>query len=435
MNFIIHRGTHEIGGSCVEVRSKKSRIVIDIGMPLVKEGGEKFEFRDYEKLPGPELVKQKTLPDIPGFYEWDKESKIIDGMFISHPHIDHYGFFRYLRKDICFYLGEAAKKLIDLSVIFTPTKGKIHKYKSVESGKNFSCGDFTITPYLMDHSGFDSYTFLVGADGKKLLYSGDFRETGRKSGVFKWFLNNAPENIDALLLEGTMLGRKPEVYKTEQDIEKKTVELVKKTNNIVFLDLSPQNIDRLVSFYKASLRTKRTFVIDVYAANILDALKDSARLPYPSLDYKNIRVCFPNSLCKRLKKYGHEKLFYRFRKYKITKEEISKQRKKIMMLVRSSMLTYLTHIENIEGATLIYSIWKGYLKEDREKKLLDFINRKNMKFYHIHTSGHASIETLKKVVQKLKPKTIVPIHTFYPSDYDILGNNIHQIADGEKYEV
>lgn len=59
MNIIIYRGSHEIGGSCVEVRSRKSRIVIDIGMPLVKEGGEKFEFRNYEKLPGPELVKQK----------------------------------------------------------------------------------------------------------------------------------------------------------------------------------------------------------------------------------------------------------------------------------------------------------------------------------------------------------------------------------------
>ena len=37
MKIIIHRGTHEIGGSCVEIRSKKSRILIDIGMPLVKK--------------------------------------------------------------------------------------------------------------------------------------------------------------------------------------------------------------------------------------------------------------------------------------------------------------------------------------------------------------------------------------------------------------
>jgi ribonuclease J len=39
MKIIIHRGTHEIGGSCVEIQSKKSRILIDIGTPLVKKDG------------------------------------------------------------------------------------------------------------------------------------------------------------------------------------------------------------------------------------------------------------------------------------------------------------------------------------------------------------------------------------------------------------
>ena len=42
MKIIIHRGTHEIGGSCVEIQSKKSRILIDIGMPLVKKDGDRF---------------------------------------------------------------------------------------------------------------------------------------------------------------------------------------------------------------------------------------------------------------------------------------------------------------------------------------------------------------------------------------------------------
>jgi len=58
-----------------------------------------------------------------------------------------------------------------------------------------------------------------------------------------------------------------------------------------------------------------------------------------------------------------------------------------------------------------------------------------MKFYTIHTSGHASIETLKKVVEKLKPESIIPIHTFYPDQYKIFGLNIQQISDSERYEV
>lgn len=58
MKIIIHRGTHEIGGSCVEIQSKKSRILIDIGMPLVKKDGDRFDFREYENMPGPELERK-----------------------------------------------------------------------------------------------------------------------------------------------------------------------------------------------------------------------------------------------------------------------------------------------------------------------------------------------------------------------------------------
>ncbi len=58
-----------------------------------------------------------------------------------------------------------------------------------------------------------------------------------------------------------------------------------------------------------------------------------------------------------------------------------------------------------------------------------------MKFYAIHTSGHANIETLKKVVEKLKPESIIPIHTFYPDKYKILSNNVHQIEDSKFFKL
>ena len=57
-----------------------------------------------------------------------------------------------------------------------------------------------------------------------------------------------------------------------------------------------------------------------------------------------------------------------------------------------------------------------------------------MKFYQIHTSGHAEIDTLKKVVKKLKPGKIIPIHTFHPDKYDGLFNRkIEQVSDGEVF--
>ena len=34
MKLTIHRGTHEVGGNCVEVNSGTTRIILDVGLPL-----------------------------------------------------------------------------------------------------------------------------------------------------------------------------------------------------------------------------------------------------------------------------------------------------------------------------------------------------------------------------------------------------------------
>ena len=293
----------------------------------------------------------------------------------------------------------------------------------------------------MDHSAFDSYAFLVEAEGKRIIYSGDFREHGRKPGVFRWFLEHAPEDIDVLLLEGTVLdrglkGKGAGEFKSETEIEDETVKLLEAGKNMTLLYFSAQNIDRLVSFYRASLRTGKIFAIDFYTANILGCLKDYAMIPYPSENYANIRVFFPYWLCERIRRQDSQDLMYKYKSYKITKKEISGRSEEIMMMVRPSMLKDLELIKNMEGAAFIYSLWEGYLQDYSMQKMMRFIKKKKMNFYQVHTSGHAEIDTLKKVVKKLKPGKIIPIHTFHPDKYaDLFNRKIEQVSDGEVFEV
>ena len=293
----------------------------------------------------------------------------------------------------------------------------------------------------MDHSAFDSYAFLVEADGKSLIYSGDFREHGRKQGAFRWFLEHAPEDIDVLLLEGTVLdrglkGKGAGEFKSETEIEAETVRLLKEGKNMTLLYFSAQNIDRLVSFYRASLKTGKIFAIDFYTANILGCLKDYGEIPYPFENYANIRVFFPYWLCRRITKQGEQELMYKYKGYKITREEVSDRSGEIMMMIRPSMLKDLELIKNIEGATFIYSLWEGYLEDDSMQKMMRFIKKKNMNFYQVHTSGHAESATLKKVVKKLKPGKIIPIHTFHPDKYSgLFARKIEQVSDGEVFVV
>jgi ribonuclease J len=54
----------------------------------------------------------------------------------------------------------------------------------------------------------------------------------------------------------------------------------------------------------------------------------------------------------------------------------------------------------------------------------------------IHTSGHADIDTLKKMVEAVNPKTIVPIHTFNSTEYKTLFSTpVLELKDGDTVKV
>ena len=103
MDIKICRGTHEIGGSCVELQSGNGKIVLDIGIPLVNNNGDAFNMHDYDMENGPLLVEEGILPDIKGLYKWDNDTSV-DGVIISHSHADHIGFHNYVRSDINFFI-------------------------------------------------------------------------------------------------------------------------------------------------------------------------------------------------------------------------------------------------------------------------------------------------------------------------------------------
>ena len=246
---------------------------------------------------------------------------------------------------------------------------------------------------------------------------------------------NAPKDIDVLLLEGTMMGNRDETFKTEKVVEEDFVHTIKNTPGIVLALLSGQNIDRIVSLYRATIRTGRTFVVDVYTANVLADLHDLAKIPYPSKEFDRIRVFFPYRLSKKIATMGRKYLLYRFKTSKITKNEIMEKPDTMVMLVRSSMIPDLASLRGIDGATVIYAMWQGYLNEPSMKPFLDFMQKKNMQLVPVHTSGHAYIKTLQKVVKTLQPKTIVPIHTFSPDLYKTIFPNVIHAIDREEIQI
>ena len=56
-------------------------------------------------------------------------------------------------------------------------------------------------------------------------------------------------------------------------------------------------------------------------------------------------------------------------------------------------------------------------------------------FTFAHTSGHASLDTLFKLVEFLLPATLVPIHTEHPGDYAKHFRLVRVLKDGEAFSL
>jgi len=67
MNLTIYRGTHEIGGTLIELESGRSRILIDAGYPLFLNN-RPIE-NEVSAYPTEKLLELGVLPYIKGLYE------------------------------------------------------------------------------------------------------------------------------------------------------------------------------------------------------------------------------------------------------------------------------------------------------------------------------------------------------------------------------
>jgi len=437
MNLTIHRGAHEIGGNCIELSSGNTRILFDLGMPLVQlaDKRKKFDNFDIRNKSAAELIAAGVLPPITGLYQGFDGEKPVDALIISHPHQDHYGLAGFIRKDVPVYLAKETYKIIEVSDLFLPTKAHIQNPAFFEGGVPFQIGPFRITAYLMDHSAFGAYAFLAEASGKRVFYSGDFRGHGRKAGLFQKFLRTAPSPVDCLIMEGTTLSRPDGYCQTEGDLEEEIVKVAKKYPKIKLLYMSAQNIDRMVTFYRAAVKTNSLLVVDLYTAYLLDELRVFAKIPYPNSSFKNLRVFFSKRMMTHLYRQNRKDIVYKFRPFEISVEELKASKKGVFLIFRDSLLEDIRRIGNFKDSVLIYSMYKGYMKEPRFEIVQQFLKDNGIDLRVIHTSGHATFQDLKKLVSALRPETVVPIHTFEPQMYIKFHDNVRLLPDGEAWEI
>ena len=433
MQVKIHRGAKSIGGSCIEVFSGDTRILIDAGAALMEDGGAEI---DEEKRKNP-TIENGLLPDIKGLYKGDVPS--FSAVFISHAHIDHYGLLNYIHQDIPVYLSKGSHSLIEIGKVFYPEKLKVYfdNYRIFEQWKEISVGPFKVTPHLVDHSAYDASAFLIEADGKKVFYTGDFRGHGRKSKLHERLVSNPIKDVDCLLMEGTGVGFRPKNgYSTEAGAEDGFKSIFSRQKNMSFVCAAGSNIDRLISVYKAALKTGKTLVLDLYTYYVLDQLKElTPSLPPHKND--NIRIFYIKHHCSSIANELGEKLLYKYRSRKIEIEEIIANKENMVLKLPISAMRRIARV--VIGKTymsdchFIFSMWQGYL--EKNDYYANFCSDFDINLDKIHVSGHAYLPHLKSLAEAISAKKLVPIHTLAGDEFSKHFENVERITDSEPFEV
>jgi ribonuclease J len=424
----IHRGTHEIGGSCVELcsNSGNTRLIIDIGMPLVNADRTPFDWGIHRKTSLSELYSQKILPAVVGLYENDKPS--VTAVLLSHAHLDHFGFLQFVHPDIPIYMSPGTKALTEVSNAFLNTSVKLDRVETFEMWKPFRIGEFTITPYLMDHSAPDAAAFLIEVDGQRIFYTGDFRGHGRKGVLLDRLSKDPPPDVNYLIMEGSMLGRNEGLFPDETSVEQALYDLILPQKGLCYIFTSSQNLDRLVSIYRAARRNGRILVIDLYTAFVLDKLGIISK-SIPQFGWEGIRVLYSYYHSQKLADLDRA-ILYRYKSAKIEFEEIRDNPRDKVLLAKDSRYfrNIITKLTASSTAIAIFSMWHGYLERSN---LEEFLESKGIPITEIHTSGHAYVQQLQILADALKPRWIIPIHTFYPEKFKEMFPNVIQLRDDE----
>lgn len=389
MKIKIHRGTHQIGGSAIEISTVSTRIILDFGNELSLD----------------EKYKPINL-DIDGI---TKAVSDCDGIVISHYHMDHLGQLTAALPEIPLYMGMLSKEVAMISAEYQDKDLYLRLLGAniFRGGEAFTIGDIRIRPLVIDHSAVDSYMFVIEAEGKRVLYTGDFRMHGLRSHIVEKLVKTYIGEVDVLITEGTSLSRDADNYISEAAVLDDISSYIQ-DGKYVFIMCSSTNIDRIMGIWQ-NMPTDKVLICDAYQKRILDTVINNVY--YKSSLYRRQ----DRPLVLDIGKYP---------KYYMDNGFVS--------LARATE-NYISHIQEFpkDDVRIIYSMWTGYIEENLALKTL----LETYPTYICHASGHVSKDDLNKFIELVNPDAVIPVHTDNPERLEKLvpHRNVYVVNDNEPF--
>ena len=459
-------GIDEIGGNKILLEDKGTRIFLDFG----KSFKTRSKFYDWMEKPRiangvGDLLALGILPDIKGIYRQDllslagrgeNEDRFVDAVLLSHAHSDHADYISFLREDIPIWMGKTAKDIIDsieaerhANIEFEISGFKKRpiergseiirrKINTFRTGEKIAIDSIEIEPVHVDHSIPGCYGFIIRTSDSTLVYSGDLRMHGNKPELTLEFVDRAARSEpDLMLCEGTRINE------TFSNRESDVLEMCKyyvghAKELFVLVDYSYKDVDRLTTLYNVAKSSGRKLLIDVKTARYLRALSTSTSLALPQPNDENISIYKPRegSGVYDDDDYDAEDMEFYKQENVLTAEDIRANQGSVIAALGASYVDQLIDIRP-SGGIYFHSMSEPFNEEGEisEMKMNNWIERFGMSRVHSHCSGHASGRDLNEIVNRIGPKTLIPIHTEHPELFTMLqGGKVKMVKPNSVFE-
>lgn len=263
MYIKIHRGTKQIGGNIIEIATEHTKLIFDAGANLPPLD---------EKLENDSIEIEGLTYGKPAF-NW---------VFISHHHNDHCGLISRILPGIPIFAGKETTRILNVISDFADTKMPLVNFH-FNNCQPIQLKDIRVTPIGVDHSAKDAYMFLIQADGKNVLYTGDYRAAEETAVEIKRLLGIAGK-LDVLISEGTnivAIGRGNRgTLRDEEHIRDEAENLMNRYDGTVFILCSSTNEKRIEAMHAAALHTGRTVCEDLFMTSVRNQPEEQQTLRF-----------------------------------------------------------------------------------------------------------------------------------------------------------
>lgn len=409
-------GLKEIGGTFVEVETETSKCMFDFG--YAKGGSLDNAIPLREDYAASDLALMGVLPRTDGIYN-ESNAKVLDVLpygdlrvgkecfiLISHLHIDHIGGLGCLHPDIPVYMLEDSLTLYKRLAANDDVQGSEHKNCiGVKPGEKFTVGDIEITPLAIDHDIKGACGFLIKSQGKTICYTGDYRFHGfHREDTLEFARRASQENVDLLITEATMVSHDdvdmlsltgPEEGKrTEEDLLKELSERALSSSGLLIVDFYPRNVERVHRLIEAMSRCNRKLVLNDVTCDYVQAFYPDDKFYIYSETIKNNNR--PESWTR------------------VSREDILSNPGEYMLQVDHLTLYETASFKDVEARFLHFDGAPLGDYDPSYGKMLALLEAYGIPFERMGVSGHAEPYYLRYMVDTIKPKILVPLHSFRP---------------------